>query len=152
VRKVGEQAPGFELEDQNGNTVTLDSLLEKGELILYFYPVDFSPVCTAQACAFRDRFDGIQASGRQIVGVSPQSAATHRRFAEQFGVPFPMLADPGKRVIRAYGVDGPLGFGVRRATFLIGADGVIRSRVVSDLLLGSHTELIDRTLKAASAG
>jgi peroxiredoxin Q/BCP len=146
--KVGEVAPDFELEDQNGVKTSLASLLADGELILYFYPIDFSPVCTAQACAFRDRFDGIQESGRRIVGISPQDVATHRRFAERYRLPFPMLADPAKKVIRAYGVDGPLGFGVRRATFLIDVGQVVRSRVVSDLLVGSHTDLIDRTISA----
>ena len=150
--KVGNRAPDFELLDQSGASVTLHSLVEIGELILYFYPVDFSPVCTAQACAFRDRFDDIQASGRRIVGISPQDVATHRRFAERFRVPFPMLADPGKQVIRAFGVDGPLGFGVRRATFLIDASQSIRARVVSDLFIGTHMELIERTLAAREAG
>ena len=146
MQNVGATAPDFELPDQNGASVTLDALLNNGDLILYFYPIDFSPVCTAEACAFRDRYDGIRETGLQVVGVSPQSAETHRIFARQFNLPFPLLSDSRKRTIRAYGVDGPFGFGVRRATFLIDQSKTIRSRVVSDLLVGSHTELIDRTI------
>ena len=86
-----------------------------------------------------------------VIGISPQSVASHRRFAEAFNLPFPLLSDPRKVVIRAFGVDGPLGFGVRRATFLLDADNVIRNRVVSDLFVASHTELLKQTLKARTS-
>ncbi len=92
--KVGAGAPDFELPDQHGTRLTLDALLAGGDLVLYFYPIDFSPVCSAEACAFRDRYDGIRETGMQVVGVSPQDVATHARFAERFSLPFPLLSDP----------------------------------------------------------
>ena len=144
--KTGDTAPDFELQDQSGNIVTLDQVAADGDLILYFYPADFSPVCTAEACAFRDSYAGASSVGAQVVGGSPQSVASHRRFSESFAIPFPLLSDPRKKAIKAYGVDGPLGFGVRRVTFLIDRSKVIRNRVVSDLFVGSHTDLLKQTL------
>ena len=144
--RVGDTAPDFELQDQSGNIVTLDRLVAAGELILYFYPADFSPVCTAEACAFRDSYQGVSSIGTQIVGVSPQSVGSHRRFSQGFSIPFPLLSDRRKKAIRAYGVDGPLGFGVRRVTFLVDGSKTIRNRVVSEVFVGSHTDLLRKTL------
>ena len=145
--RIGDPAPDFELKDQFGNPVTLEQMAADGDLILYFYPADFSPVCTAEACAFRDSYTGVSSVGVQVVGVSPQSVASHQRFTKNFSIPFPLLSDPRKKVIRAYGVDGPLGFGVRRVTFLIDRSRVVRNRVVSDLFVGSHTDLLKKTLR-----
>ena len=75
--KIGDIAPDFELQDQSGNNVTLDQAVADGNLILYFYPADFSPVCTAEACAFRDSFAGVSSVGAQVVGVSPHFSSTH---------------------------------------------------------------------------
>ena len=143
----GDQAPGFEGTDQSGNTLTLSGLLSKGPVLLYFYPADFTPICTAQACAFRDRQDALDDASVQIVGVSPQSESSHQRFADTYDLGFPLIPDRQKRIIKAYGVDGPFGIGVRRATFMIGSDGRILDRVVSDLFVGSHTEFIQSALK-----
>jgi peroxiredoxin Q/BCP len=145
--RIGDTAPDFELKDQSGSTVTLDQVAANGDLILYFYPADFSPVCTAEACAFRDTFAGVSSVGAQIVGVSPQGVESHRRFSNSFSIPFPLLSDPRKKVIRAYGVDGPLGFGVKRVTYLIDGAKIIQNRVVSDLFVGSHTDLLNKTLR-----
>ena len=144
--KVGDTAPNFTLPDQNGSALSLDELVTDGNVILYFYPADFSPVCTAEACAFRDNYDGVANVGAQIVGVSPQGVSSHSRFSKSFTIPFPLLSDPRKKVIRAYGVDGPLGFGVRRVTFLIDSARKIRNRVVSDLFVESHMALLKKTL------
>jgi len=145
----GEPAPDFELADQHGRPVRLGELLTDGPVVLYFYPADFTPVCTREACAFRDRHEDLAKLNVQVVGISPQDSASHRRFAEAFSLPFPLLCDTRKSVIRAYGVDGPLGFGVRRATFLIEPPGTISNRVVSDLFLGSHLALIKDVLDSA---
>ena len=144
--RIGSTAPEFELKDQFSSPTSLNQLLANGDLILYFYPNDFSPVCTAETCAFRDRYEDVANIDTQIVGISPQSVASHRRFANSFGIQFPLLADDRKKVIRAYGVDGPMGFGVRRVTFHIDSSGVIQNRVVSDLLVSSHTDLIRETV------
>ncbi len=145
--RIGDTAPSFQLKDQSGSIVSLDQIAANGDLILYFYPADFSPVCTAEACAFRDSYEGVSSIGAQIVGVSPQSVDSHRRFSTRFSIPFPLLSDPHKKVIDAYGVDGPFGFGVRRATFLIDSSKIIQNRVVSELFVGSHTDLLKKTLR-----
>lgn len=149
---VGDRAPEFDTVDQDGTPMRLSEALASGPVILYFYPADFSPLCTAQACAIRDTSPALDSASIRIFGVSPQSPASHRRFAERFGLTFALLSDPDKTIIRAYGVDGPLGFGVRRATFLIARDGRIARRVVSDLFLGSHTAFIAGVLKDPETG
>ena len=99
-----------------------------------------------QACSIRDMHDDILASGFQVVGVSPQGESSHRRFSERHNLSFPLLIDSDKTLIRAFGVNGPMGFGVRRATFLIGTDGVIAQRHVSDFDVGSHTSFINSAI------
>jgi len=144
---IGQIAPDFTLSDQSGNTVRLSELVSNGDLILYFYPADFSPGCTAEACTFRDSYEGVESVGVQIVGISPQSVSSHKRFSNSFNIPFPLLSDPRKQVINAFGVGGPMGFGVRRVTFLIDEDRVVRNRVVSDIMINSHAKLIKQTIK-----
>ncbi len=149
--KAGDKAPAFSLQADDDSEVTIDDLLVNGPLILYFYPADFTAVCTAEACSIRDMHEDIIDAGLNVVGVSPQSIESHRRFKTRHDLPFRLLYDKGKRVIRAFGVDGPMGFGVRRATFLIGEDRTINGRVVSDLFVGNHTDFIRQAL-ATSAG
>ncbi|MEM8765856.1 MAG: peroxiredoxin [Pseudomonadota bacterium] len=147
----GDRAPDIESIDQDGNSLSLKNLLESGPVVLYFYPADFTPICTAQACAFRDRADNLSEHRIRILGISPQGADSHRRFADSFQLTFPLISDEKKQIIRAYGVDGPLGFGVRRATFLVGQDQRIGKRVVSDLFVGSHTDFLASVLKEIDA-
>jgi peroxiredoxin Q/BCP len=146
VLNVGDTAPEFTAQDSDGGLWSLTAALGRGDVVVYFYPADFTPVCTREACAFRDNFADLSQVNVQIVGVSPQSAASHARFRKQYQLPFPLLCDENKAVIRAFGVDGPLGFGVRRVTYLIGADRRIVNRVVSDFFVGSHTELIKQVI------
>ena len=138
----GDKAPEFSLPDHDGNTVTLQSLLENGPLVLYFYPADFTPGCTKEACDIRDMHDDISDVGLQVVGVSPQDSESHTRFRDKHELPFMLLDDTDKTAIRAYGVNGPLGFGVRRATFLIDTDATIKDVVVADLMIGRHGDFI----------
>ena len=99
----------------------------------------------------RDRHDSASVHGIQIVGISPQGVDSHARFARTHSVPFPLLADPAKSVVKAYGVDGMFGIGTRRATFLIGTDKVVKNRVVADLSVGAHTDLLAEVVAQASA-
>jgi peroxiredoxin Q/BCP len=149
--KQGDLAPDFELTDQDDNVVRLSDLLAEGPVVLYFYPADFTPVCTREACAFRDRHEELAMLNVRVIGISPQDSSSHKRFAEAFALPFPLLDDTRKTAIRAYGVDGPLGFGVRRVTYLIEPSRRIRNRVVSDLFLGSHLALIKEVLATKPA-
>ncbi|RMH30453.1 MAG: peroxiredoxin [Planctomycetota bacterium] len=143
---VGDQAPDFTLPSHDGRTVRLSELLAEGPVVVYFYPADFTPLCTAQACMVRDQHDRLRASGYRVVAISPQSVASHSRFADKHNLPFALLADTDKSVIRAYGVSGPFGLFTRRATFLIDTDGTVRDRVVGDLSVGKHAGLIGRAL------
>lgn len=144
--QAGDTAPSFELPDHRGETVSLETLLANGRILVYFYPADFSPVCTAQACAFRDVYDGVDDLGVQVVGISPQSVESHARFVERYKLPFPLLSDTRKTTIRAWGVDGPFGIGVRRATFLIEPDRKVARRVLADFSATSHVDLLREAL------
>lgn len=148
--KVGDTAPDFALEEFDGPETTLSELLDGKSLVVYFYPADFSPVCTREACALRDRHDALREVGVRVLGVSPQGRESHRRFRESYQLPFALLSDPSRKVIDAFGVNGPLGFGVRRAPFLIGPDRVIRTRAVAEIFLGSHMDLIQAAIDGSS--
>ncbi len=142
----GERAPDFALPDQDGRERTLSSLLDGEALILYFYPADFTPGCTREACDLRDLHTQILAAGLRVVGVSPQSPESHRRFRDKHGLPFTLLSDEGKSVIKAFGVDGPLGIGVRRTTFLIDRGRVVRDAVLADLRVARHKEFVENAI------
>ncbi|HUG99328.1 MAG TPA: peroxiredoxin [Gammaproteobacteria bacterium] len=146
----GDRAPDFTLPDQDGRDISLSELLADGPLVLYFYPADFTPGCTKEACTIRDMHGEIAAAGMRVVGIAPQDAASHARFRAEHKLPFTLLADRDKTVIRAWGVDGPLGIGVRRATFLVGGDGVIRDAVLADIRIGRHEEFIRAVIATAA--
>lgn len=140
--KPGDKAPDFTLPDQHGEPRSLDDLLAGGSLLLYFYPADFSPVCTAQACRVRDRQGRMLEAGTRVAGVSTQSVKTHARFDKQFGLGFPLLADTDKAVCKAYGVLGPFGLWTNRVSYLIGPDRAVIEAVKAGLRLGPHERLM----------
>jgi thioredoxin-dependent peroxiredoxin len=147
---AGSRAPEFELPDQEGHRHTLASLLGGRALILYFYPADFTPGCTREACAFRDLQTDLERPKLRVVGVSPQDSDSHRRFADKYRLRFTLLSDPDKAVTKAYELDGPLGFGVRRGTYLIGADAVIGASVLADLRISAHEKFVRRAMEAGA--
>jgi len=148
----GDRALPFELIDQHGSAVTLAGLLERGPLVLYFYPADFTPGCTKEACMVRDRHAELVEAGYSVAGVSPQPAASKRRFAERHALPFPLLTDPGKRVARAYDALGPLGLYTDRVSYRIAPDGTIADAVRAALNIARHEAFIDRALEHAGEG
>ncbi len=128
--KKGSSAPDFALPSDQGGVVTLSSLRGR-KVVLYFYPKDDTPGCTTQACELRDslpRFEGVDAV---VLGVSPDSVASHRKFRDKYGLNFPLLADENHAVAEAYGVwaeksmYGRTYMGIERSTFLIGEDGKV---------------------------
>ncbi len=127
---VGTVAPDFTLPDQNGVMHALKDFRGK-KVILYFYPKDMTSGCTKQACGFAERYPQFTKRGVEILGVSKDSVASHKRFEEKYGLPFPLLADPERKVIEAYGVwkekksAGIVSMGVVRTTYLIDEKGVI---------------------------
>ena len=144
----GNRAPDFTASNQNNEPVSLADLLKSGPLLLYFYPADFTPGCTREACTLRDLTAQLRAAKVTVAGVSPQSPASHEAFATKYALPFTLLCDPDKVLIKAYGVNGPLGFGVRRASFLINTDGVIEDAVLADLRIGRHEAFFRKVVAA----
>lgn len=128
--EIGEIAPEFTLEDQNGQNISLADFKGK-TVVLYFYPKDDTPGCTKQACGFRDEFAAFQDKNVVILGVSPDDPLKHKKFVDKFSLPFTLLADVEKSVCQAYGVwqeknmYGKKSWGVVRTTFVISPDGKI---------------------------
>ena len=129
--QVGEKAPAFEAPDQNGKMRSLHEF--KGQrLVLYFYPKDDTPGCTAEACSLRDHYQSLLQAGYQILGVSSDSPASHQKFIAKFQLPFDLISDQDKIVHEAFGtwvqksMYGRSYMGTDRVTFVIGADGIIQ--------------------------
>ena len=146
ILKTGDIAPHFEGTDQNGNHVSLNGL-KGNKVVLYFYPKDDTPGCTAEACDLRDNYDHLMKKGYKVLGVSPDNLKSHQKFAEKFNLPFPLLPDPDRTIIEAYGVWGPKKFlgksfdGVLRTTFIISEEGLIEE-VISKVDTKNHTQQI----------
>lgn len=128
--EVGEAAPAFEGISQDGKKISLKSMRGR-KVALYFYPADFTPGCTKQACSLRDGRQDLLDAGIEVVGVSPDDTASHQRFAEEYDLPFPIISDPDKKIMNLYGAWGEKNMygkktmGVKRTTFLIDEEGVI---------------------------
>ena len=144
---TNDAAPEFELQDDQGSLVSLTGLLSDGPLILFFYPADFTPVCTAEVCEIRDMHPAIRKVNATVVGISPQGQASHARFRARYDLPYRLLIDRNKAVIRAYGVDGFFGLGVRRVTYLINQDKRIEKRIVADFVVKHHTRFIEEVVQ-----
>jgi len=123
--KVGDAAPLFTGQDQDGKTVKLADLIGKKIVLLYFYPKDFTGGCTREACGFRDRMGELQKDNVEVIGVSFDSAESHQKFIAQYKLNFPLLADPDGTIVDAYGVKWGDRKLARRVSFLIGLDGKI---------------------------
>ena len=129
----GDKAPAFSLTDAAGRTVSLGDFAGK-DVVLYFYPKDDTPGCTKEACGFRDAWDELRELGVTVLGVSADDGDSHRRFAAKYRLPFTLLSDPDRAVMRAYGAYGEKTMygrkvtGVIRSTVWIGPDGRIRRR------------------------
>jgi peroxiredoxin Q/BCP len=149
--KAGERAPEFTLPDETGKDRSLTELSNAGAMVLYFYPADFTPGCTRQACVLRDIHSEIESAGLRVVGISPQNPQSHAKFKAKYHLPFVLLSDEQKTVIKMYGVNGPLGVGVRRATYLIDASRRIRDAVLADFMIARHTEFIRKAIMLRAA-
>lgn len=144
--EAGKKAPSFSLKDAEGVEHSLSEFAGR-KLVLYFYPHDDTPGCTAEACGLRDRYDAIRAAGAAVIGVSADSEASHAKFRDKYGLPFLLLADPEKQLIEAFGVwgekkfYGKVGHGIIRSTFLIDGNGMIR-KVFPKVSPSGHAEEI----------
>lgn len=124
IVKPGQGAPDFDAKDQRGNRVSLRSMRGR-PVVLYFYPKDDTPGCTAEACSFRDSMDIVRKRGVVVLGVSVDSEESHKRFASKYDLNFTLLSDRKKEIVRAYGVESPFKT-AKRVTYIIGPDGVIK--------------------------
>ncbi|GMU96948.1 MULTISPECIES: thioredoxin-dependent thiol peroxidase [Ignavibacterium] len=147
----GKKAPDFTLPDQDGNKVKLSDF--KGRyIVLYFYPKDDTPGCTKEACSFRDTFPEFNNVDAVILGVSPDSVSSHKKFAEKYKLPFRLLADEDKKVIEKYGVwkeksmYGKKYMGVERTTFVIDPDGRIK-KIFPKVKVDNHHQEVLEALK-----
>ena len=144
--KPGDQTPAFIIKDQSGKPVSLDDF-KGSKLVIYFYPKDNTPGCTAQACNLRDNYDALLSKGFQVLGVSADSEKSHQAFIKKFNLPFPLLADSGKVMLKAFGVWGPKKFmgktydGIHRTTFVIDESGVI-TEVITKVDTKNHVDQI----------
>jgi peroxiredoxin Q/BCP len=142
--KEGDAAPAFTATIENGSTVNLGDYKGK-KLVLYFYPKDDTPGCTAQACSLRDGYSSFLGKGYEVLGVSPDSAKKHVKFRDKYNLPFSLIADEDHAVSEAYGVWGEKKFmgrtymGVTRTTFVINENGLIE-RIIKDVKTDQHTE------------
>lgn len=149
--KVGDIAPAFRGKDQDDKWVSLEDFRGK-KLVLYFYPKDATPGCTAEACNLRDNYELLQKKGFAILGVSPDDQKSHTRFRSTYELPFSLIADPKTEIIRAYeawgekNMYGKKYMGVLRSTFIIDEEGNIM-KIIRKVDTGDHTNQIIRELE-----
>lgn len=143
---VGDKAPEFVALDEFGQSISLTDFLGK-KVILYFYPKDMTPGCTAESCNLGENYSLLQEKGFIVIGVSPDSSKSHQKFIGKYNLPFSLIADEDKAVIKAFGVWGPKKFmgkeyeGVHRTTFIIDEDGIIE-KVFTKVKTKDHTHQI----------
>lgn len=144
--KPGDKAPAFALNNQDGDTIALKDFKDK-KLVLFFYPKDNTPGCTAEACDLRDNFDALTKQGYTLLGISPDSEKKHQNFIKKFDLPFSLLADTDQEMLQAYGCWGQKKFmgkeyiGVHRTTFLIDEKGKI-AEVIAKVKTKEHAAQI----------
>ena len=149
--KEGDKAPDFKAKDQNGNSISLSDFKGK-KTVLYFYPKDNTPGCTAEACNLRDNYKKLQDEGFAIIGVSADSEKSHQKFTSKYELPFPLIPDTDKKIINAYGVWGPKKFmgreyeGINRKTFVINEEGRIE-KLFEKVKTKDHTNQILESYK-----
>jgi peroxiredoxin Q/BCP len=149
---VGDKVPPFELPDQSGSVVKWQDLVGKGPIVLFFYPKDETPVCTAEACSFRDAHDDLLKAGAIVYGISGDSVESHAQFARNHRLQYGLLADVGDRVRHdVFGVPrGLLGLRPGRATYVMDRDGVVRHRYQAHLQAQAHVDEAIATVKKLS--
>ena len=134
--KEGDKAPDFTLKQQDGKDVTLSKAWEKKIVVLYFYPMDDTPGCTKEACTFRDLYQDFKNAGADVLGISVDDAASHKKFLEKHKLPFTLLADPEKKVTELYDVKNFIGK-AKRVTFVIDTAGTIK-KIYPDVDVSTH--------------
>lgn len=137
--QVGDEAPDFDLVSHSGEKIRLSDFRDRKVVVLYFYPKDNSPGCTAEACAFRDSYEVFKDAGAEVIGVSPDSIESHRKFAGKYELPFDLLSDTDGRLRGLYGVQKSLGM-PGRVTFIIDKKGIVQHIFSSQMKAKRHVE------------
>ncbi len=147
--KVGDTAPDFTLPSQSGEPVSLKDFRGKKAVVLYFYPKDDTPGCTAESCAFRDSYETFTDAGAEVIGISGDSPASHQQFAAKYKLPFTLLSDTGNQVRKLYGVPAAA-FGLLpgRVTYVIDRQGIVQHIFNSMMNFTAHVEESLKTLQA----
>jgi peroxiredoxin Q/BCP len=141
ITDVGDRVPSFVLPDQDGVAFDLDAELGKGFIVLFFYPKDETPVCTVEACEFRDAYEDFKAAGAVVVGISSDGPESHRSFARRHNLGYRLLTDRGSKVRDAFGMPRSIvGLAERRVTYVIDGEGIVRHRIVAMLRAKKHVE------------
>jgi peroxiredoxin Q/BCP len=138
--QVGDRAPSFTLPNQSSTPVNLGDLLGQKPIVLYFYPKDDTPGCTAESCAFRDSYEIFQEAGAEVIGISADNPASHQQFAAKYRLPFTLLSDTDNRVRKLYGVPATLFVLPGRVTYVIDQQGIIRHIFNSQLDFNAHVQ------------
>lgn len=144
--RVGDKAPEFELTAHTGGAVSLKRFIGKKPVIVYFYPMDDTPGCTAESCAFRDSYEDFSDAGAEVIGISSDSPESHRRFAERHRLPFALLTDDGGAVRKLFGVPSTLGLLPGRVTYVIDKQGIVRHIFSSQFNPKKHVQEALRVL------
>ena len=147
---VGDMAPDFELKDKDKNVVKLSDFRGKQSVVVYFYPKDETPGCTAQACSFRDSYEDFKAVGAEVIGISSDGSSSHEGFAANHRLPFILLSDPIGKARKAYGAYDLFGMIPGRVTFVIDKEGRVIHKFDSQLSPTKHIEESIAALKKAS--
>jgi peroxiredoxin Q/BCP len=147
---VGDTAPNFGLQTSNGSYVALEDFLGKKNVVVYFYPKDFTRGCTAEACSFRDSYEAFTDLGAEVIGISSDSQNSHRDFAQRHHLPFVLLSDVDGSVRKAYGVKKTLGLFAGRVSFVIDKKGIIRHVFSSQTRATAHVGEALNVLKSLS--
>lgn len=145
---IGTKAPDFSGRDQHGKAVSLRDFIQNGPLVLYFYPKDFTPVCTQQACLLRDAYEDLLADGATVVGVSIDDETAHKKFAAHHSLPFSLIADPDKTILKQYDALRAFGLLTNRVTYVIDQGGVVRAAFAHQLNAGAHLRDIRKAIAA----
>lgn len=143
--KTGEKMPFFSLPDQHGDLVDIETFLGKKTLVIYFYPKDYTPGCTLEACGFRDQYEVFKENGAEVIGISTDGSARHSSFAKSYGLDFILLSDQDKKTEKLFGVPRSM-FGLLggRVTFIVDQSGIIRHVFQS---LAQATQHVEQALK-----
>lgn len=145
---IGDTAPDFTLPSQSGEPVSLKDFMGKKSVVLYFYPKDDTPGCTAEACAFRDTYEVFKDAGAEVIGVSDDSPTSHQKFATKHKLPFTLVSDTGSKLRKLYGVPSTLGILPGRVTYVIDKGGIVRHIFNSQLNFKGHVEESLKTLQS----